>query len=180
MILLNHSTPAQEPKIRVTAPINNSRFMVGVLGLFFCFFCFAFFGLRDSLLLIGINTTPGRRHASLSCCVRKDFGGKISNGFAVANFVNKESTESIDKVLKRKVEVFYDALYKTTWSQSKSAIVWWKQVFTCSTGGSCFVFLMSFFSACFCQWVQSSRICCGRFLTEWRDLNWMTVLKRTA
>lgn len=111
MILLNHSTPAQEPKIRVTAPINNSRFMVGVLGLFFCF---AFFGLRDSLLLIGINTTPGRRHTSLSCCVRKDFGGKISNGFAVANFVNKESTESIDKVLKRKVEVFYDALYKTT------------------------------------------------------------------
>lgn len=104
MILLIHSTPAQEPKIRVTAPINNSRFMVGVLGLFLFFFFVAFFGLRDSLLLIGINTTPGRRHTSLSCCVRKDFGEKISNGFAVANFVNKESTESIDKVLKRKVE----------------------------------------------------------------------------
>lgn len=102
MILFNHSTPAQEPKIRVTAPINNSRFMVGGLGLF-CFFFVAFWGLRDSLLRIWINTTPGRRHTSLLCCVRKEFGGKISNGFAVVNFVNKESTES-SKVLRRKVE----------------------------------------------------------------------------
>lgn len=99
MILFNHSTPAQEPKIRVTAPINNSRFMVG--GLFFFLLLFGDWEILYSWY--GLTQPQGGDTHPFCVVSERTLGEKISNGFAVANFVNKESTES-SKVLRHKVE----------------------------------------------------------------------------